>query len=396
MSKPGRYSKVYRRIWVDEKVRKLSQPKPCGVVLFLRLLTGPELTNVPGLFPAWEGGLANALGWTLEAFREAFREVSLQGMAEADWEAGIVWVPNAIQHNEPESPNVVAAWGSTLPELPDSPLKDKAFAVFEAWAKAKGKAWAEAWAKACPKGYRGASPNQEQEQEQEQDLRVLCQSKDLSESARPAYDMSAPRHNNTTDLESEADQTEATPARLPATETLLQSAPAQREPPEPKPASERQPVALPARAARVRSELSELPIGELAKRWRENPTWVAESSPQTRPELLVAAKAWDTAVGLRPTPLGHPGRDPCTRALLELYADGVPQATILRACEQAGRTDWLCGRAPDYKQQTRKRRISTLTMGVLRELLDAAPSADVIGVSPAVAALIAERKKATG
>lgn len=229
---------------------------------------------------------------------------------------------------------------------------------------------------------------------QKQSLKPYCQSKDLTGYAPRAA--SAPRHDNTTELESEADQTEATPARLPDTETRLQEAQAQREPPEPKPASERQPVALPTRAARVRSELSELPIGELAKRWRENPTWVSESSPQTRPEMLAAAKAWDTAVGLRPTPLGHPGRDPCSKALLELYADGVPQSAILRACEQAGRTDWLCGRAPDYKQQTRKRRVSTLTMGVLRELLDAAPSADVIGVSPAVAALIAERKKATG
>ncbi len=28
-------------------------------------------------------------------------------MAEADWQARVVWLPHAIEHNEPESPNVV-------------------------------------------------------------------------------------------------------------------------------------------------------------------------------------------------------------------------------------------------------------------------------------------------
>lgn len=394
MSEPGRYSKVSRRMWGDEKFRRLTPLAPSGAALFIRLLTGPELTNVPGLFPAWDAGMARAMGWTLEAYREAYLEAYREGLVIADWEVGLVWVPNAIRYNEPESPKVILSWERTMADLPDCDLKTRAFSSLLRWATERGESWGKAMAKAIGKPIGKAMAYQEQEQEQEQEQILSCQGKDLTGNAPCAA--SAPRQDNTTELESEPDQTEATPARLLATETLLQAAPAQREPQEQKPASERQPVALPTRAARVRSELSELPIGELAKRWRENPTWVAESSPQTRPEMLAAAKAWDTAVGLRPTPLGHPGRDPCTKALLELYADGVPQATILRACEQAGRTGWLCGTEPDFRRQTRKRRISALTMGVLRELLDAAPSTEVIGVSPAVAALIAERKKATG
>jgi hypothetical protein len=166
-------------MWVDEKVKRLSQPLPCGFTLFQRFLTGPELSNVPGLFVAWEGGLASALKWPIVAFRKAFDEVSAAGLVEADWDAGLVWVPKAIEHNEPESINVVLSWASTIAELPDCPLKLKAFARFEAWAKAKGKPWEEAWAKAkgkpweeasdkaCPmateKGDRGASPIQEQD-----------------------------------------------------------------------------------------------------------------------------------------------------------------------------------------------------------------------------------------
>ena len=187
MSKPVRYSKVSRRMWGDQKIRRLTQPQPCGFTLFQRFLTGPELTNVPGLFPAWEGGLADALKWPLEAFREAFREVFREGLAEADWEAGLVWVPNAIDHNEPESPNVVESWGATLSELPECELKERAIASLFEWIKARDKASGKAsdkpWEKAWRKGY--TPPSRNQEQEQEQDLSDLKpRSKDLTASAR--------------------------------------------------------------------------------------------------------------------------------------------------------------------------------------------------------------------
>lgn len=216
------------------------------------------------------------------------------------------------------------------------------------------------------------------------------QGKDLPGSAH-AHGKSSPRHDDNSELQSEPETRNPSGTELAATESSVRANRVQPEPAEPKLVSERQPVALQTRAERVRTELSELPIGELAKRWRENPTWVAESSPQSRPELLEVEVAWDRAVGLRPTPLGHATRDPCTRALLQLYADGVPQAALLRACEQAGRTDWICGRSPDFRGQVKKRRVSTLTMGVLRELLDAAPTVQT--VSPAVAAILAEKRK---
>ena len=76
-----RYSKVSRRIWDDAKFRQLSAPPPNGQTLFLRLLTGPELTCIPGLFPMGEAAMAEALGWDLEGFREAFREVFAKGLA---------------------------------------------------------------------------------------------------------------------------------------------------------------------------------------------------------------------------------------------------------------------------------------------------------------------------
>jgi hypothetical protein len=151
-------------MWNDAKVRRLSAPQPCGQSLWVRLLTGPELTNVPGLIPVGEAALAEALEWPVEAFRKAFGEVSREGLAKADWEARLVWVPKAIHHNQPQSPNVVSSWGTAWDEAPECELKAEAYRELESYCKAKGKAFLEAFRKACGK----PSPNQEQEQEQEQ------------------------------------------------------------------------------------------------------------------------------------------------------------------------------------------------------------------------------------
>jgi hypothetical protein len=160
VSKPkdhGRYSKVSRRMWNDEKFRELSAPPPNGQSLFQRLLTGPELTNIPGLIPTNDAGLARALKWPLEGFLEAFAEVSGQGMAEADWEAGLIWVPNAIKHNEPESPNVVVSWQTAWEEMPECDLKLQAWQHLRDYLNGKGESWVAAFEKACRKPSRKPS-----------------------------------------------------------------------------------------------------------------------------------------------------------------------------------------------------------------------------------------------
>jgi hypothetical protein len=90
------------------------------------LLTGPQTSNIPGLFRAGEMALAEELGWSVEAFREAFGEVFRKGLAEADWKARVVWVPNAVKYNRPESPNVVKSWRYAWDEIPECSLKAQA------------------------------------------------------------------------------------------------------------------------------------------------------------------------------------------------------------------------------------------------------------------------------
>lgn len=169
MSVPGRYSRVSRRIWNDEKVRRLTPPQPCGQSLFVRLLVGPEQNNIPGLFQIWESGFAESLGWDLKGFREAFAEVSREGLVKASWKVGLVWVPNSIRHNEPANPNVVLSWETAWSELPDCELKTEAYRVLLGWAKDKGNAWLKAFQKACPNHSLKGMAKQEQDQDQEQE-----------------------------------------------------------------------------------------------------------------------------------------------------------------------------------------------------------------------------------
>jgi hypothetical protein len=205
-------------MWNDERFRRLSAPPPCGQSLWQRLLTGPELSNIPGLFMAWEAGLAQSLGWPLgtpldpsakdrvtlperisdpsgkgdqilpgrlpTTFREAWSELEIEGMATADWTVGLVWIPKAIEHNQPESPNVVRGWRTTWNELPECAVKCQAYQELGAFLAKVGGSFASAFAEGCadpsPKGgrilrqrviekTRHPLANQEQEQEQEQE-----------------------------------------------------------------------------------------------------------------------------------------------------------------------------------------------------------------------------------
>ena len=170
----ARFRKVDPRIWGDAKFRRLSPIPPCGQGLWLYLLTCPEATSLPGLIVAGEAGLAEALGWSLEAFRKAFAEAFREGLVRADWSARVVWVKNAPRYNVPESPNVVRSWRDHWDNVPECQLKREAYQWLKAFVEGLAEGFQKAFAEACSEpntvGAVDPSPNQEQEQEQEQDL----------------------------------------------------------------------------------------------------------------------------------------------------------------------------------------------------------------------------------
>lgn len=161
----GRYGKVEKRMWTDSKFIALSDR---AKLLWNRLLTGPETSNLPGLIVAGRLQLAEAMGWSPESFDEAFAELSSKGMAKADWKLRVILVPKAINYNLPQSPNVVLSWQEAWDATPDSNLKSLALARLSEALAMIGESFTEALQK-LSESFRKASPNQEQEQEQYQE-----------------------------------------------------------------------------------------------------------------------------------------------------------------------------------------------------------------------------------
>lgn len=168
----SRYGKLYRCMYGDAKFRELSAPQPCGQYLFPYLLTGPQVTSIPGLFSAGPAALAERLRWPLEGFLRAFEEIQAQGMVRADFDAPLIFLPNAIKYNRPASANVVKSWKHSWAELPECELKIAAWRHFYQHLEGYSSDFLEAFEKACPKPPGMPSANQEQEQEQEQEKTV--------------------------------------------------------------------------------------------------------------------------------------------------------------------------------------------------------------------------------
>jgi hypothetical protein len=173
----ARYRKVDVRIWNDAKFVALSER---GKLVFLFLMTHPNMTMVGGM-RATVPGLAGELHMTAEAFEQAFQEAFAKGMVKADQNACLIWLPNFLKYNKPESPNVVKSWPDALELLPECALKDELFERVKDYAQGFTEGFTKAFIEAFPKAFRKSMPNQEQEQEQEQE-----QKKDKAADAVPA------------------------------------------------------------------------------------------------------------------------------------------------------------------------------------------------------------------
>lgn len=185
----SRYRKIEIRMWGDAGFRSLSGIPACGQGLWLFLLTGPHTGPIPGVFRAGRASMSEELGWSLEAFDEAFREVLAQGMVEADLDSRFIFIPKAIFHNKPESPNVVKSWGAEWNLLPECPLKSKVWSHLKTYLDSLGCSFSKAFTESClePTGKAfgkafampsvKAMPNQEQEQEQEQKKNIVASPK---------------------------------------------------------------------------------------------------------------------------------------------------------------------------------------------------------------------------
>lgn len=117
----ARYSKIERRILTDQKFNSLSRD---GKLIFFILLVHPHLTAI-GAMRATLAGLASEMKWPYEDFQQAFAEVLAKGMVKYDEDASLIWIPKYLDHNQPESPNVVKSWGQCLDYLTECALKNE-------------------------------------------------------------------------------------------------------------------------------------------------------------------------------------------------------------------------------------------------------------------------------
>lgn len=165
----AKYRKISPRIWNDAKVRELSDK---GKLAFLFLLTHPAMTPF-GAIRANIPGLAFELGWTPRSFRAAMNQLCEKGMAVFDEAANLIWFPNFLKYNRPESPNVIKSWAGAFEDLPECSLRDdigKALAkLAEMLGNTFAEAFREAFAEGLPEGFREGfeQPSRNQEQEQE-------------------------------------------------------------------------------------------------------------------------------------------------------------------------------------------------------------------------------------
>ena len=146
MKSKARYQKVYVKMWNGESFRALSDR---ARLLWLYLLTSPETTMVPGIVPSSLLTIAARVRWTEPDTAAAMAELEEAGMAVYD-PAGLVWLPEGIEHNPPDAPTNVLAWAGVWGDMvPTCPLKAVAYDGLRARMVERGPRFVEAFDSAC-------------------------------------------------------------------------------------------------------------------------------------------------------------------------------------------------------------------------------------------------------
>lgn len=157
----ARYRKVDVRVWRDGFFSVL---EPDAKLLWLYLIASPQTTSA-GLFCFDITRAMKDTGLQRGTFDRAFREVLRQagecgdGIPAVRWdeENGVIWLPNFLRYNSPESPNVVVSWRNYMDEIPETtPLLPEWYSATKAFMVGKGKAFTEAFRKVCPHPYEKA------------------------------------------------------------------------------------------------------------------------------------------------------------------------------------------------------------------------------------------------
>ena len=127
-----RYARVSRRMSSDAKVAQLSRPQPCGLSLWRYLLTCRQGGLLPGVICMGPAAIAEANGWTIQQYRIPYAELYRIRLIDADEQAGLLWLPNALKHDPPANGKVVTSWSRWWDEVPECALKTRIYRALRA------------------------------------------------------------------------------------------------------------------------------------------------------------------------------------------------------------------------------------------------------------------------
>jgi hypothetical protein len=99
------YRRVWTRVWLDAKFRAFDR---LTKLAWLHLLSCPEGIAMPGVIPIGIGAVCDALDCTREEADAALATLEHAGMIRRD--AALIWMPKALDYQQPDNGNVVAGW----------------------------------------------------------------------------------------------------------------------------------------------------------------------------------------------------------------------------------------------------------------------------------------------
>ena len=142
ISDVGRWRRVQSRSWIEEPMRYLSDSER---VVRLYCTTGPQSTSV-GCFHLSPAVAVEHLGnVTMREFLRRLDRVVESSGWKWDAAAKVLWIPEWLKENEPQSPNVCKSWRRLLADVPDCELKLEAVVAIKVFLKAFAEGFQQAF-----------------------------------------------------------------------------------------------------------------------------------------------------------------------------------------------------------------------------------------------------------
>jgi len=143
------YSRVSPRFWTEAMRDGWSDDMK---LLALYLLTCPH-RRTEGLYLLPLGYVAEDLGWSGERVSASLAQLLVEGFAEYDTKARVVFLPHALKYQRPDNQNQITHAVKSVLDLPDTHLKNRLLAAAFEYAQAFAQALQQALPQAFTQGY---------------------------------------------------------------------------------------------------------------------------------------------------------------------------------------------------------------------------------------------------